>query len=209
MRRRHFIAALLAAIALVGCGEQAKLTAIPRGAAVLAFGDSVTYGTGAGAGEDWPSRLAEATGWNVINAGVPGDTALAGKSRVGDLLETHRPDAVIVEIGGNDFLRRRPQSAVKEDLREILRLVKHSGARPILVAVPELSLLGVIAGRPDDAPIYAELAEEEGVPLIERVFADVLSQPELCADKIHPNAAGYAWMAAEIHKALQQIGLAR
>lgn len=209
MRRRHFIAALLAAIALVGCGEQAKLTAIPRGAAVLAFGDSVTYGTGAGAGEDWPSRLAEATGWNVINAGVPGDTALAGKSRVGDLLETHRPDAVIVEIGGNDFLRRRAQSAVKEDLREILRQVKHSGARPILVAVPELSLLGVIAGRPDDAPIYAELAEEEGVPLIERVFADVLSQPELCADKIHPNAAGYAWMAAEIHKALQQIGLAR
>lgn len=209
MRRRHFIATLLAAIALAGCGEQAKLTAMPPGAAVLAFGDSVTYGTGAGAGEDWPSRLAEATGWNVINAGVPGDTALAGKARVGELLETHRPDAVIVEIGGNDFLRRRAQSAVKEDLREILRLVKHSGARPILVAVPELSLLGVIAGRPDDAPIYAELADEEGVPLIERVFADVLSQPELCADKIHPNAAGYAWMAAEIHKALQEIGLAR
>lgn len=209
MKRRQVIVSILIALALLGCSEAPRLQAVSAGATVLAFGDSVTFGTGAGAGEDWPTLLAEQTGWNVINAGIPGDTALVGKGRIADLLETHRPELVIVKIGGNDFLRRRAQAEVKEDLRAILQQVARKGARAVLVAVPELSLMGVLAGRPEDAPIYAQLAEEEGVPLIPDVFADVLSQPELCADRIHPNAAGYAHMAAGILAELRRIGLAR
>lgn len=209
MKRRQFIASVLIALALLGCGEAPRLQPVSAGSTVLAFGDSVTHGTGAGAGEDWPTLLAGQTGWNVINAGIAGDTAVAGKGRIADLLETHRPELVIVEIGGNDFLRRRAQGEVKEDLRAILQQVARKGARAVLVAVPELSLMGVLAGRPVDAPIYAQLAEEEGVPLIPDVFADVLSQPELCADRIHPNAAGYAHMVAGILAELRRIGLAR
>jgi acyl-CoA thioesterase I len=205
--RRHFITTLLATALLTACGQKEKLVVIPAGEVVLAFGDSVTYGTGAGPEEDWPSWLAGLTGWRIVNAGVPGDTAEAGKARLPGLLDAHRPKLVIIEIGGNDFLRRRTPAAVKEDLRAIIRSVKGQGIPAVLVAVPELSLLAAIARRPSDSPIYQELAKEEGIPLIPDVFSDILGQPALCADAIHPNAQGYQQMATGIHAALRQIGL--
>ncbi|MDR0440772.1 MAG: GDSL-type esterase/lipase family protein, partial [Candidatus Accumulibacter sp.] len=151
----------------------------------------------------------EATGWQIINAGVPGDTAEAGKSRIGPLLEEHRPALVIIEIGGNDFLRRRSGQAVKQALKVLVDAARSSGAQVVLVGVPTLSLLAVVAGKPDDSPIYEELGKEMGVPVIADVFSDVLSQPELRADQIHPNATGYRKMADGIHSALKQLGLAR
>jgi acyl-CoA hydrolase len=78
----------------------------------------------------------------------------------------------------------------------------------LLVAVPELSLLGVVARRPSDAPLYRELADTESLPLVEGVFADVLARPELCADAIHPNADGYRVMADGLHRALVGAGIA-
>lgn len=207
MRRRHVIAGFCLAGLLAACGRKAKLAAIPAGQTVLAFGDSVTFGTGAGPGEDWPTLLAAQTGWRLINAGVPGDTAAAAKDRLPALLDEHRPALVVVELGGNDFLRRRPHREVKEDLRQIVRQVKASGAQVVLVAVPELSLLGVLAGKPSDAELYRELADEEQVALIGEVFSGILARPEWCADKIHPNAEGYRQMAAGLLAALQQRGL--
>jgi acyl-CoA hydrolase len=181
---------------------------VPAGASVLAFGDSVTFGTGAGPGEDWPGLLASRTAWRIANAGVPGDTAEAAAGRLAALLAEHRPALVIVELGGNDFLKRRPPAAVKEALRRILREIRASGAQAVLVSVPEMSLLGVVARRPADAPLYAELGKEEGVAIIADVFSSVLARPELCADPIHPNAEGYREMAAGIHAALRKAGFA-
>lgn len=207
MLRRTFLLTAVAASILAGCGKETRLPAVPAGSTVLAFGDSVTYGTGASPGEDWPSLLAASTGWRVVNGGVPGDTAEGGRSRIGPLLEEHRPALVIVEIGGNDFLRRRSQQAVKEDIRHILGAIRTSGAAAVLVAVPELSLLAAVSRRPSDASLYAELGKEEKVPVIADVFSEILGQPELCADQIHPNARGYRQMATGIQSALRKIGL--
>jgi acyl-CoA hydrolase len=207
MHRRSFVAALMFSGLLAACGRAERLPAIPAGSTVLAFGDSVTFGTGASSGEDWPGLLAGMTGWQVVNAGIPGDTAEAGRGRLPALLDEHRPALVIVEIGGNDFLRRRPPKSVKEDLRNIVRQARQSGAQVVLVAVPELSLLSVVTRRAADAPLYAELAEEEKVALIPEVFADILAQPELCADQIHPNAEGYRRMAAGIRAWMRELGL--
>lgn len=210
MKRRVFLGGVLAAALFAACGRDLpRLPALAPEAVVLAFGDSVTYGTGAAEGEDWPTQLAALTGWVIVNAGIPRDTAQAGPARLPALLEEYSPDLVVVEIGGNDFLRRRARAEVKEDLRRIVRMVRDSGAQVVLVGVPELSLLSVVAGRPSDAPIYAELADEEGVPLVPDVFSDILGRPELCADRIHPNAAGYERMAAGIHARLRELGLAR
>lgn len=208
MNRRNFARLLAACLLLSACDKPLQLPTVVQGSTVLAFGDSVTFGTGAGSGEDWPTLLGERTGWQVVNAGIPGDTAEAGKHRLAALLDAHQPRLVIIEIGGNDFLRRRPQAAVKEDLREIIRTIKRFGAQPVLVAVPELSLLAIVAKRPSDAPIFAELAKEEQIPLIKDVFSDVLAQAQLRADQIHPNALGYQEMAEGIHLALRQFGLA-
>ena len=207
MNRRHIILSSLFAAMLPACGKKPAYSPVPPGSLVLAFGDSVTFGTGAGPGEDWPTRLGALTAWQMINAGVPGDTAQAGRARIEALLGEHAPALVIIEIGGNDFLRRRSAASVKEDLRHLIRVSKAAGAQVVLVAVPELSLLAVVAGKPDDSPIYRALGEEEGIPVIADVFSDVLSKPELCADKIHPNARGYEVMARGIFEEMKRFGL--
>ncbi|HNN47178.1 MAG: arylesterase [Rhodocyclaceae bacterium] len=208
-RRRRLLQFLALSPLFAACGNNTRLAALPAGSIVLAFGDSVTYGTGAGPGEDWPTLLSAATGWRVVNAGVPGDTADAGKARIRELLEAHKPALVIVEIGGNDFLRRRPAAVVKEDVRSIVRQSKVAGVQVVLVAVPELSLLGALTRRPDDAALYAEIGRDEQVPVIADVFSEILGKPELCADQIHPNAAGYRKMAEGIAAALRRFGLLR
>lgn len=191
---------------LIGCSKPPAQTAIPAGATVLAFGDSITHGTGAAQGEDWPTLLAAQTGWTLVNAGVPGDTAQAGKARIASLLSRHRPALVIVGLGGNDFLRRRPADQVQEDLRDILRQIKAAGIPVVMLAVPAPSLLAAVASHLSDAPLYQALAKEEGVVLVEDVISRVLSDGALKADAIHPNAEGYRRMAERIYESLQQSG---
>src|SRR5690606_11833081 len=194
-------------VLLAGCGESLSLDPLPPGSTVLAFGDSVTHGTGAGRGEDYPSLLAQRSGWQVVNAGIPGDTALAATARIEALSQQHNPALVIVELGGNDFLRRRAAADVKEDLRRILHAVKQANAVPVLVAVPEFSVLAARFGALSDAPIYEALAEEEGVFLIPDIFAQVLSRESLRADPIHPNAEGYRQMTEGMLAALRAAGV--
>lgn len=200
------VAGALAGALVAGCSRSPRATPLAAGATVLALGDSVTYGTGAAPGEDWPARLAERSGWRVVNAGIAGDTADAARRRVGELLAAQHPALVIVEIGGNDFLRRRAQPAVKEDVRAIVAAARADGAQVVLLAVPQPSLLGAAARHLSDAPIYAELGREEKVVVIGGLFADVLAEPDLRADPIHPNAAGYRRLAAGIFAALRQDG---
>ncbi|WP_300454661.1 GDSL-type esterase/lipase family protein [Accumulibacter sp.] len=198
---------LFAFLLLAGCHDSTRLAALPPGSQVIAFGDSITFGTGAAPGEDYPARLAEISGWQIHNAGLPGDTAAAARARIGGTLAENRAALVILEIGGNDFLRRRPEAAVKEDLRAIVAAVRQSGSRLVLVAVPKLSLIGVATGRLPDSPIYAELAKEEKLPLVEGVLAAVLSDPDLKADPIHPNAEGYRRLATGMAEQLRRTGL--
>ncbi len=198
---------LLAVLLASGCSETTQGTTLPAGSTVLAFGDSITYGTGAGPGEDYPTELAELSGWQIANAGIPGDTSAAARERIEAALAATRPALVIVELGGNDFLRRRPAAAVKEDLRAIVSAIRDSGAQVVLVAVPKFSLLGAISGRLPDSEIYAALASEEELALVDSVLAEVLAKPELRADPIHPNADGYRQLAAGIAEQLRQAGL--
>ena len=192
---------------LAGCDDTPQYAALPPGTSVLAFGDSVTYGTGAAATEDFPSRLAALSRWEVHNHGVPGDTSAGAKARLAAALEETQPKLVIMEIGGNDFLRRRPEAEVKQNIRSMLQTIKQKGVPVLLVAVPRFSLVGAAVGSLPDAELYAELAEEENVPLVPETFADVLSDPALKADPIHPNAAGYRQLAEGIAAVLVEKGL--
>jgi acyl-CoA hydrolase len=199
--------ALLLTLLVAACGESAPYSRLPAGATVLAFGDSVTYGTGARAGEDYPTRLAELSGWRVINGGMPGDTAREARQRLFALLQEYQPDLVIIELGGNDFLRKRPESRVKEDLEALVLESQSTGAITALVAVPRLSLLRAGVGALDDSEIYAGIADRTGTLLIEDIFSEVLSDDRLRADPIHPNAEGYEILATGIAAQLEQAGL--
>ncbi len=204
---KRFLTIAAVCAALVACSDAPQYDPLPPGTVVLAFGDSVTHGTGARDGEDFPTQLAEITGWEVVNAGIPGDTAKRAVNRIDDELARVRPAVAIIELGGNDFLRRRPQSQVKEDLRSIIAASRAAGAIPVLISVPGASVFGAATGSLSDAPMYAELADEERVLLIEDVFVDVLSDDALRADRIHPNAAGYRAFALGVADALTRAGL--
>lgn len=204
MWRRLVLVVLFALLA--ACGGGKKASPLPAGSPVLAFGDSVTFGTGAAPGEDYPTQLAAISGWNIANAGIPGDTAEAARGRIRGAIEEARPALVIVELGGNDFLRRRPDGRISEDLRAILNEVRRANVPVVLVAVPRFSLLGAAVGALPDAELYETLADEEKVPLVPKVFGRILADPGLKADQIHPNAAGYRQLAEGIAEALRREG---
>ena len=198
----------LLVLSVAACGDRDRFEPLPPGSTVLAFGDSVTAGVGASAGGDYPARLAAATGWTVVNGGLSGDTARAAAERLTPLLTVHRPALVIVELGGNDFLRQTPAARVHAYLLGIIREASATGAAVALVAVPRLSLLRASVGALTDSPIYQELADEEGVLLIPDVFSAVLSDSELKADAIHPNTGGHQRLADGILAVLREAGLA-
>lgn len=205
--RPHPYWVLLLALTLTACSDTTRYDPLPPGSLVLAFGDSVTYGTGAFEGEDYPTQLWKLTDWGVVNAGIPGDRASTARQRLPALLRQHQPDLVIIELGGNDFLRKRPERQVKDDLEVMIRASQESGAVTALVAVPRLSLLRASTGTLRDSDIYAELAEETGAILVPDVFSSILSDDALKADEIHPNGLGYRVLALGIADELARHGL--
>jgi len=180
---------------------------VPAGATVLALGDSITFGTGAAPGQDWPSVLAQAVGWQVVNAGVAGDTSAQALQRLPALLDAHRPALVIVSIGGNDLLRRQDEAALRSNLQRALQAVREAGAQALLVAVPRPRLAAHVTGSLDDHPLYADIAQAAAVPLHAGGWSAVLSDPRLKSDLVHANAEGYRVFAEGLRASLRRSGL--
>lgn len=208
MKKYYLVLCILFATLIAACSENAKYTAVPKDATVLILGDSLSYGTGAKDGEDYPTLLAKTTGWQIVNKGVPGDTSAAGLERLPDLLTKYQPQLLIVELGGNDFLHQLPQNQTEANLKAILLLAKAQNVKTILVAIPEFNALRAAVGNLADHPMYEAIAKETATPLIADVFSKVLSDRSLKADQIHPNATGYSKVNEKIYKALQKLGFA-
>ena len=207
MNRRHFL--LLTAAALAACGKKApKHTALPRGSAVLAFGDSLTYGYGANPTESYPARLAELTGWTVTNGGVSGDTSAQALARLPELLREHTPRLVIISIGGNDFPRRQPDNETRTNIRAIIQACKTAGAETILVGVPGVGV-GAALGYPGDHKLYADLAQAENIPYYTDGWSKILGNDALKSDQVHPNAAGYEAFTRDFAAWLKESGWLR
>lgn len=208
--RRWFVGAVLALpmLALPACGKKAVAgSRVAPGATVLALGDSLTYGTGAGLDTSYPAVLAGLSGWNIINAGIPGDTSAQALARLSPLLAEHRPPLVLLSIGGNDFLRRLPDRETRDNIVAICRQCRDSGAQVALIAVPTLSAAAVLTGSLSDHPMYAEIATELRLPLHARGWSTVLSNAALRSDQIHANVQGYAQFAQGLLQSLKSAQL--
>lgn len=209
-RRRLLLAVCSAAAAalLPACEQRTELHSVPAGATVLALGDSLTQGFGASSpAHAWPAVFARLSGWRMVNGGISGDTSGMALARLPALLRAHRPQLVIVSIGVNDFLRQQSNAATRENIRAIVQQSQSAGAQVLLVAAPYLSSAAAI-GRMSDHPMFAELAGELRVPLLENAWSDILSDEKLRSDRIHANDAGYEQFARELFKATQNLGLA-
>ncbi|MBX3635839.1 MAG: arylesterase [Rubrivivax sp.] len=198
---------LLAAL-LAGCSRKAvRGQPVPPGARVLALGDSLTYGTGAAAEAAYPHVLARLTGWDVVNAGVPGDTTAQALARTPALLAEHRPALVLLSIGGNDLLRRQDEGVARANIERIVQAVRGGGVQLLLIAVPRPTLAARVTGSLDDHPMYAELAQAMALPLHAGGWSAVLADERLRADAIHANAAGYERFAQGLLATLRTTGL--
>lgn len=198
---------LLIFLVLLACAEKhPPQPAIVQGATVLILGDSLSFGTGAKPDEAYPTLLEKATGWHIVNAGIPGDTTSGGLQRLPNLLEEHQPKLLLIELGGNDLLHQVPATQVEENLKSMIAQAKAQGVPIALVAIPEISPLMAAVGNLSDHPLYARVAEETNVPLVTDVFSDVLSKRDLKADQIHPNAQGYALVAKAMQETLKALG---
>lgn len=169
------------------------------GSAIVAFGDSLTAGYGAQAGEDYPSRLAAIVGTPVVNAGVSGDTTEAALARIDSDVLARNPRIVIVGLGGNDFLRGVPVSVTEANLRTIVTGIQHAGAMVVILGFRFPSL----NARYDE--MYERVAKDSGCLLISGVLRGILTDPSLKSDEIHPNARGYQLMAERIAGPLQKL----
>lgn len=209
--RRGFAARVggagLLLVTLAGCGRDKK-TAQPvqPGSTVLALGDSLTFGTGASTETSYPAVLAGLTGWNVVNAGVSGDTSAQALARLPALLAEHQPKLVIVSIGGNDFLRKLPESDTRAHVHAICKQSLDAGAQVLLVAVPRATVAAAL-GQMTDHALYAEVAEDLKIPLQREAWGEVLAQPDLRADAVHANARGYAQFARSVQSTAAAVGL--
>lgn len=203
---RRIVLTVAAIVLVAACGSKAKEEALPPGSMIVALGDSLTAGAGVAPEEAWPDLLASRTGWVVINGGVSGDTSAAALLRLSALLEEHSPVLVLVALGGNDMLRRVPQAETIANLGEMLAMIKAHGAKPVLLATPKPSVAGAAFQNLSAAEFYSSVAEVHQIPLIEDAIAEVLSDPQMKGDPLHPNAAGHAQLAQKIFDALQAIG---
>ena len=195
---RLFLALLVALAA--GCGEKAKLAHLANDAVVLAFGDSLTFGTGAAETESYPAQLEKLIGRRVARAGVPGEVTAQALARLPSALDEHAPRLLLLCIGGNDFLRRVGNAQAEANIREMVKLARSRGVEVLLIGTPEP---GISVTPP---AFYAGIAKQFALPYEESVIGDVLRDASLKSDPIHPNALGYGVIAGRIADRLRKSG---
>ena len=170
----------------------------PRGARLAAFGDSLIEGVGSTRGGGFVSLLEERLNVPILNAGRAGDTTRDALRRLPALLK-EEPDIVLVLLGGNDALRRVPPEETFENLRTIITRLQEEGAVVVV--------LGVSGGffQKQYARGFTLLAKELRVPYIPNVLKGIVGRPELTADLVHPNDAGYARIADRVEPLLRAL----
>lgn len=192
---------VLVVLVVTGCADKhAQLTPLDSDAVIVAFGDSLTEGTGAQEFQSYPAVLAKLSGRQVINAGVAGEISKVGLARLPSVLATHKPKLVLLCHGGNDLLRKLNQKQLQKNLEQMIEQITDSGAQVILIGVPKPSLLL------GPAPIYKEITAGHKLVANLQIFSQVLSKAGLKSDPVHPNAAGYKKVAEAIHTTLSEAG---
>ncbi len=185
------------------CSRQPRpeLPYLQQDAVILAFGDSLTHGTGAPPEDSYPAVLESLIERRVVTVATPGDQSEAGLRKLPDALTAHQPALVILCLGGNDFLRRRDEAETVANLDAMIEMIRARDAEVLLLGVPKPGLFGL-----DGHPLYRELAQRHRVVLDNDSIAAILSERALKADQIHPNAAGYRQLAQSVADLLRRAG---
>lgn len=171
---------------------------------IVCFGNSYTEGMGALPSEAYPSRLEEALGeFEVINAGVSGETAEEGFSRIEEDVLSKKPDLVIVEFGTNEAFRGYPVEEALQNIEKIVQKIHSQDIHVIIVGVH----FGHFQENLDEG--LRAIAAKYKTGLVLDALQGILDNPSLKSDAYHPNAQGYQILAdrilPEVDKILKEL----
>jgi lysophospholipase L1-like esterase len=168
------------------------------GTTIIAFGDSLTEGVGTTERNDYASLLSARIGEPIINMGISGDTTADGLKRLDALLEQD-PKVVILELGGNDALKRVPVETTFKNLATIIERIQAKGGAVVLVGISG----GFYGTRYDKE--FETLARTYGVAYVPNIVKGLLGRTEYMSDTIHPNDAGHVIIADRIEPKLREV----
>ena len=183
-----------------GCSREKNIKNIgSQGSNIICFGNSLTSGVGASPGNDYPSILTKQIDISIINAGKSGDTTEDALKRIARDVLNRDPRLVIIQFGGNDFLRGIPKEKTLKNLDKIVKNIQDAGAMVVLVEV-RTTLIG-----DEYLPGFKKIAKQRAAYLISDILKGVMNNPNLKSDYLHPNDEGYKIMAARILEVIKRI----
>lgn len=220
MNRRHFNAlALLASTmgfsgtALAQSAAQAAGAKTPSAPIVLVVGDSLSAEYGLRRGTGWVALLEqqlreEKVRARIVNASISGDTTSGGRSRLPALLKQHKPAVVVIELGGNDALRGLPLNMTRDNLANMARISRESGARVLLLGMEMPPNYGARYSQ-EFRQVFSNVAQAEKaalVPFFLKGVGDLKDPTQLFqADRIHPNEAAQPIMRDNVWTELRKL----
>jgi acyl-CoA thioesterase-1 len=224
IRLKGLLSFTLLALILTGCGvstaekrfegDPKKPLATPQVVAdrpkIVAFGDSLTAGFGLTEKESYPYLLqeklkTEGYDYEVVNAGISGDTSLGGTERIDWVLEQENVQILILELGANDLLRRLPVDRMKQNLAQIIEKAKAKNVKILLCGMLAPPSVGAEYQRAYISA-FPDLADQYKVEFLPFLLENIALNRNLNqADGIHPNAEGAKIMTENIYKALRPM----
>lgn len=181
---------------LTACGKHEPKNYPNSNTDIIAFGDSLTYGQGAGRTETYPAYLSQMLGRKVINLGVSGDTSAMGLARIKEI-KKYEPYMVLIEFSANDFFKRIPKEQTEKNLKEIVTQVQNIGAIAVLVDT------GGAYPMETYTKIQKQIAAEYNTLFVPGIMDGIYNKQALKSDQIHPNAAGYKIVAEKVKKVIE------
>jgi acyl-CoA thioesterase-1 len=180
---------------------------------ILVVGDSLSAEYGIPRGRGWVALLSQRlaqqkAAWRVVNASISGETTSGGRSRLAALLREHKPQVVVVELGGNDALRGLPLSMTQDNLTAMARAAKAAGARVLIAGMAVPPNYGRQYGQ-DFQALFGRVAKAEGAALVPFLLAGVADGPDADTmfqpDRIHPKAEAHPRMLDNVWPVLKTL----
>ena len=177
---------------------------------VVVLGDSLSAGYGIRIQEGWVTLLSQRLAsegyvYKVVNASVSGETTQGGLARLPRVLELHKPDIVVIELGGNDGLRGLPLATSRENLRRAIELAQRAQARVLLVGMLIPPNYGERYAR-EFRDMFTTLASSHSLALVPFLLDRVALEPGFMQpDGIHANAKGQPRMLENVWPRLKPL----
>ncbi|WP_420938956.1 arylesterase [Aeromonas veronii] len=177
---------------------------------LLVLGDSLSAGYQMQVEQSWPALLnqkwqEEGGKHTLLNASISGETTQGALTRLPALLKEHKPDWLLIELGGNDGLRGFAPTITRQNLASMIALAKEQQTRVVLTQIQLPRNYGARYLRQFEQ-IFPELAQANDLPLLPFFMDDIALRPELMMnDGIHPTPAAQPQIRDKVARFMEPL----